>query len=535
MSNGRHVVSIYFLIPVIKGEAMIVSNMLHFRKAITAMFFLLAWFLYSGLGMAADRDYEVLTAVAGSKKLVSPDEIIAAFKNGQESVQFIVMLNESDTAKKRGDLNSEAATALRRAEVAAVLDDFLKRKKAADTGEITRRFDYMPAFAATLTASQLQGLLADAAVAFVRQDRLNKPHLRQGIPLMNASATRSKYSGKGVAVAIADTGVDYNNTYLGGAPLASNTKVIGGYDFGLRKADPMDADGHGTACAGIVAGTVGDTGDYIGGVAPDAKIYALKVTGPSGSASDSAILAAWEWCITHKNDNADNPILIINTSFGGSRYTSNCDGTLPDYVAAVQNVTAAGITLFASAGNEGYCDALGSPACLSGVISVGAVYDANVGTQTPCVEPECCLPKQANPDDPNCPYNIEESSAADKVTGYSDSASFLILLAPSTKCYTLQCSAKGSTFSTDFGGTSAASPYAAGAAAALQQAAKTIIGKYLAPAQIKNYLTSTGKSVTDAKSKITTPRVNLQAATNALAGNGGIGSVEPRNMLLLGN
>ncbi|NDY57249.1 S8 family serine peptidase [Desulfovibrio sulfodismutans] len=500
-----------------------------FCLVLSVVVFLLSVSLSSGVGRAAETDAGILASVGANAKLVSSGNALAAFKNGQETARFIVMLAEPATTKKGVALDSEAGKSARRSEVAAVLDGFLNRKKAADTGDVTRRFDYMPAFAATLTAAQLQGLLADDAVAFVRQDRMNKPQLRQGIPLMGASATRSEYSGQGVAVAIVDTGVDYMNTYLGAAPLASNAKVIGGYDTGEGKADPMDTDGHGTACAGIVAGTVGDTGDYIGGVAPDAKIYALKITDASGQGPDSAIIAAWEWCITHQNDNADNPILIINTSFGGERYTSNCDGTLPDYVTVVQNVTNAGITIFASSGNEGYCDAMGSPACLSGVLSVGAVYDANVGTQSPCVEAECCLTKHANPDDPNCPYNIEESSAADQVTGYSDTASFLTLFAPSTQCYTLQCSAKGSTFNTDFGGTSAASPYAAGAAAALQNSAKEERGAFLSPAQVKSLLVGTGKLITDTKAAVTKPRVNLQAAIGRMLG---AGVVAPQSLLL---
>jgi len=501
-----------------------------FRNAMAGMLFLLVPFLFSGLGMAGENGTDVLTAIAGNRKLVSSGDAVAALGNGQETARFIVMLAEPVTAKKGTSLVLETQRAARRTEVAAVLDGFFNRKKAAGTGEVTRRFDYMPAFAARLTASQLQGLLADDAVAFVRQDRMNKPHLSQGIPLMGASATRSEFSGKGVAVGIADTGVDYMNTYLGAAPLGSNTKVIGGYDFGLGAADPMDADGHGTACAGIVAGAIGNTGDYIGGVAPDAKIYALKITDATGDAADSAIMAAGEWCITHQNDDPENPIMIINISFGGERYTSNCDATMPDYAAAVNNILAAGLTIFSSSGNDGYCDAMGSPACLSGIISVGAVYDAGFGEYTPCVEPESCVAKYPASE---CPggYYIEDATAADKVAGYSDAASFLTLLAPSNRCYTLQCAAKGSTFNTEFGGTSAASPYAAGAAAALQSAAKEKLGTFLTPAQVKSLLVGTGRSITDTKVAITKPRVNLQAAMNHMLGNN---ATAPQGLLLLG-
>lgn len=99
---------------------------------------------------------------------------------------------------------------------------------------------------------------------------------------------------------------------------------------------------------------------------------------------------------------------------------------------------------------------------------------------------------------------------------FDHSASFLTLFAPADRCYTLQCLAKGSTFNTAFGGTSAACPYAAGAAAALQNAAKSLTGAYLTPAQVKSLLVTTGDAVTDAKVAVTKPRVNLRAAIDSM-------------------
>jgi len=499
-------------------------------RLVVATFIFMSLISLPASGTASEIQASLLHSLSVNPKLLGQDTALNAFQGGQETARFIVMLAEPTNTLKGADLDSEAAAAARRAEVATVLSAFLNRKTAADTGEVTRRFDYMPAFAATLTAAQLQSLLAQDAVVFVREDRMNTPFLRQGIPLMGASATRSQYAGAGVSVAVCDTGVDYMNPNLGGLPLASNPKVIGGYDFGELKADPMDADGHGTSCAGIVAGTINDVGDYIGGVAPEAKIYALKISGPSGSAADSAIIAAWEWCITHKNDNAANPILIISTSFGGGLYTSNCNASLPDYAATVTNVTNAGITIFAASGNDGYCDGIASPACQSGIISVGAVYDAAFGNFTPCVSPLSCVTGKIA--DASCTitgYYIIDAAAADKVAGYSNAASFLTLMAPSNQCSTLQCSAKSSWYNPTFGGTSAACPYAAGGAAALQSAAKARTGAFLTPAQIKSLLVGTGTPITDTKVAVTKPRVNLQAAISRMAG---AVVVAPRNLLL---
>jgi subtilisin family serine protease len=272
----------------------------------------------------------------------------------------------------------------------------------------------------------------------------------------------------------------------GGFP---NSKVIGGYDFGDSDSNPMDCNGHGTAVAGISAGTLASgPGDYIGGVAHNARLYALKiVSGCAGSASISNIAASWDWAVTHKNDDTNNPILIINTSFGGLNYSSPCDASEPTYAAAADNLVANGITLFASSGNNANDNGIGRPACVNSAIAVGAVYDANVGSKsfTVCTDP---------------------TTAADQVTCYSNSDTFLDLLAPSHDAYT---TAVGGGYTATFGGTSAASPYSAGAGALLQHYAKSTTGSYYTPAQLKAKLVDNGDPITDPRNGITKPRVNV--------------------------
>ena len=469
---------------------------------------LLLGLLFAGHALAENA----LNSAAGNPKLRGADSVLEKMRQGASQGKFIVMLKASKNAAR--DFSTKEGKAQVSARTAAALDAFLNRKNASEVGNVSRRFTYMPGFAASLTAEQLAALLESEAVDYIEENNINTLHLRQGVPLENALKTRPQFSGERVSVAIVDTGVDYNNVYLGGKPIGENTVVIGGRDFGLDKDDPMDTSGHGTSCAGIVAGTIGDTGDYIGGVAPGAKIYALKTSDAKGDSSDDAIIAAWEWSITHQDDAPESPIMIISVSLGSGYYQSACDDEQEALATAAEHVRDAGITLFVSAGNEGYCDGLGSPGCLSSVISVGAVYDAAFGVTGACVEKESCVAVA----EPDCEsgYYAEDTSEADKVTSYSDSASFLTLFAPADQCYTLQCAAKGSTFNTEFGGTSAACPYAAGAAAALQSAAARLTGAYLTPAQIKNILTSTGDDVTDPKASVTKPRVDLLTAINVL-------------------
>src|SRR5258705_12503784 len=84
-----------------------------------------------------------------------------------------------------------------------------------------------------------------------------------------AAADFSSVTGKGVTVAMIDTGIDYNLPQLGGG-FGSGKKVIAGYDFFANDSDPMDESGHGTNTASVVAAS-SYTGKRINhrGLAPD--------------------------------------------------------------------------------------------------------------------------------------------------------------------------------------------------------------------------------------------------------------------------
>jgi subtilisin family serine protease len=163
---------------------------------------------------------------------------------------------------------------------------------------------------------------------------------------------------------------------------------------------------------------------------------------------------------------------------------------------------------------------MGWPACISHVVSVGAVYDANLGgVYGWCVAASSCATKEPNA---GCSTGFAswETPYADHVTAYSNSASFLTLFAPSNDAYTTTILGRGNdstkNYDTDFGGTSAACPYAAGAAAVLQSAAKAKTGVHLTPSKVKELLTVNGDAITDGKVAITKPRINLTNAVNAI-------------------
>jgi subtilisin family serine protease len=212
----------------------------------------------------------------------------------------------------------------------------------------------------------------------------------------------------------------------------------------------------------------------------------------------SYLLAALEWSVTNQNLDPSNPLLVISMSLGSGVYTTTCDAESPVFTTVVANAVAAGITTFISSANDANKSAIAFPACLSKVISVGAVYDANIGSVGFAV---CSDP----------------TTAADQVACYSNSASFLGLLGPAFDAATLAATGNGSAqYDPQFGGTSAAAPYVAGAAAVLQSVAKDKLGRYLTPEEVKQYLTVYGDPITDSANSITTPRVNLGRAAGAL-------------------
>jgi len=459
-----------------------------------------------------------LKAMSESPKLIRPQSVLSEFSNGASTTRIIVNLRKPTQAN--APLNLQSGTVRRQLsmDVNAAINSVVAGTSAQDI-KITNRFKYVYGFSAKVTLKGLQALLANGDVASIEKDFIVYPNLAQGIPLMNATTARSSYSGSGISVAICDTGIDYTHSRLGGGGFP-NSKVIGGYDCGQNKSDPMDGNGHGTACAGIVAGDLGTVGDYIGGVAYSAKLYALKIsdTATGGSAWTSDMVEAWEWCVTHQNDDPNNPIMIISTSFGGGRYYSACDGDSPSMTAAAANAVSVGITLFVSSGNDGYCDSIGWPSCISNVISVGAVYDAEFTTSSIgwCVDSGSCASKISG----GCTsgWYSPQKPVVDGVIVYSNTASFLGLLAPSNWATTTRLGGGYWDNPYGFGGTSAACPYAAGAAAVLQSAAKSIAGSYLTPNQVKSKLVDTGNPITDGKVSITTPRVDLAAAVKTLSG-----------------
>ncbi|MFF1720423.1 S8 family peptidase [Streptomyces sviceus] len=195
-----------------------------------------------------------------------------------------------------------------------------------------------------------------AGIAHVWLDGVRKASLDKSVPQIGAPIAWAKgYDGKGVKIAVLDTGVDATHPDL-------KTQVIESKNFSTA-ADATDHFGHGTHVASIAAGTGAKSNGKYKGVAPGAKILNGKVLDDTGSGDDSGILAGMEWAAAQGAD-------VVNLSLGGQD-TPEID----PLEAEVNKLSETKGILFAiAAGNSGP-ESIGSPGSADAALTVGAVDD----------------------------------------------------------------------------------------------------------------------------------------------------------------
>jgi hypothetical protein len=195
-------------------------------------------------------------------------------------------------------------------------------------------------------------------------DQKVKASLADTVPRIGADRVWKEIGakGRGITVAVIDTGIDYTHPDLGGC-LGPNCKVIGGYDFVNRDADPMDDNGHGTHVAGIIGAN-----GALKGVAPEVKLMALKALDRYGSGAFSWVIAAIEKALDPDgNLYTDDGVQVINLSLGGS---GDPDDPLSQ---AVDNAVRSGAVVVVAAGNSGSSyETIDSPGCARRALTVGA-------------------------------------------------------------------------------------------------------------------------------------------------------------------
>lgn len=179
--------------------------------------------------------------------------------------------------------------------------------------------------------------------------------LDKSVPQINApSAWRSGLTGKGVTVAVVDTGIDRTHPDLAG-------QVVRRRNF--TKGPAVDGIGHGTHVASTIVGTGKASDGKYKGVAPGAKVLDAQVCDADGWCDESAMIAGIQWAVAQHAP-------VVNLSLGGPN-TPDIDPV----EKAINTLTAKHGTLFVvAAGNEGPDPGtVASPATASAALAVGAV------------------------------------------------------------------------------------------------------------------------------------------------------------------
>lgn len=174
-------------------------------------------------------------------------------------------------------------------------------------------------------------------------------------------------TGRGVTVAVVDTGI-YPHSDLEG-------RIRAFTDFVNQRIEPYDDNGHGTHCAGDVAGNGAASSGKYRGPAPEAELIGVKVLDKMGSGTLETVIQGIDWCIQFNEEHPDRPIDIISMSLGSEALSYENEQEDP-VVKAVNAAWDAGIVVCVAAGNSGPdAKTIASPGVSGKVITVGALDD----------------------------------------------------------------------------------------------------------------------------------------------------------------
>jgi subtilisin family serine protease len=350
-----------------------------------------------------------------------------------------------------------------------------------------------PAFSAVIDQAEFERLSRDPRVRAISIDRGGEGALMDSVPLIGADLVHAQgFDGRGVTVAVLDTGIDTKSPdfagriaaqqcfcdNLDGSGCCANGDAVQSGNDAAR-----DDNGHGTHVSGIVAGS-GATAPR--GVAFGARIVAVKVLDFNRAfRSFTQIYRALEWIANERPE-----VKVINMSFGSWSVYTPADCSTAAIAIGMQDLVAElrrrGVLIVASSGNQSSVVGTTLPACMTDVVGVGATYDASGDQQALC-----------------------EQSAVnrDSMTCFTNSSGGIDLVAPGA---VITATARGGGFTT-MSGTSMAAPHVAGALALmLQVSAGTITAN-----QAETILKATGRPVVDSRNGLAFPRLDVAAAVAA--------------------
>ncbi|MCR6108182.1 peptidoglycan-binding protein [Salipaludibacillus agaradhaerens] len=255
--------------------------------------------------------------------------------------------------------------------VIVIFNDSIDERLLTESGgEILDVYDNIPAVAVSVPKEEIENLEKNPNVLTVEENDLYdmQQTIDWGIERVEApQAWDNDVTGKGIKVAVIDSGVNKSHPDLNIAGCYSATNA----------PTCEDDDGHGTHVAGIIGAQNNDIG--VVGVAPDAEIYAARVSNLDNEIWTVDVISAIDWAISQDVD-------IINLSLGSRQYSSAME-------QSITKAYAEEILVVAAAGND-YHDPVRYPAALPNVIAVSATdrYDnlgnySNIGDEIEVTAP----------------------------------------------------------------------------------------------------------------------------------------------------
>ncbi len=174
--------------------------------------------------------------------------------------------------------------------------------------------------------------------------------------LVATSVPESDRTGRGIKVAVLDTGFDSNHPDFAGRQIVSKSFI--------DNETPDDGNGHGTHCIGTACGGKAPAGVPRYGIAFESLIYAGKVLSNSGGGSFASVLAGIDWAVANRCE-------VISMSLGAQ------GGPYEQFTQAGARALAAGCLIVAAAGNDsrrpGHVAPTNAPANSPTVMSVAAL------------------------------------------------------------------------------------------------------------------------------------------------------------------